>query len=331
MRSFLLIMIALLGTQVAASNTVLRTHGTLSKLGHLAVPAALSLALATAPLHQATAQGKAVEELTPVVADDPAYRHGTMLLRVSTPPAEDEEEGVEYAFHLAFIGLSEAGNSLLVGRERQSGHNVGEKIAEASNVSLYGWDGRLGDDLTVMVIDTFEDITGDNIYDVVALEVEGINLAANYPPLALDDGFPYAEERDLEVLSYRLRYSPVLNEEELAAELAEDGFTLSWLKCNSVPHAKLAIIGNGFTTCGILDNDLSNGASLIHDSKLVALQSLDSPTLRNKDDQALVWLATDIPDRAVIFSQTLSELSTHVNPAGKLPTTWAAIKAKAAR
>ena len=98
-----------------------------------------------------------------------------------------------------------------------------------------------------------------------------------------------------------------------------------------MPHAKLAVLNNGFTTCGIVDKTLPNSALLIHDGKLVALQSLDSPTIRDEDDNPMVWLATWIPTRAVEFSQDLGDYSfTAVNPAGKFTTTWAAIKNSAA-
>lgn len=312
----LMILTLLFSTQATANNRGL------AKLGQLFAMPAISLVLATAPLSQATAQAKAEQELTAVVADDPAYRHGAMLLRVSVPATADEQEGIEYAFHLGFVGINANGNSLLMGRERSSGHNVGEKLEEASNVSLSGWDGMIADNLVVRAVDSFEDKTGDNIYDVALLEVESLNLAENYPPLVVDDSFPYPEATDLEALTYRLRYSPVLNEEELAT----DNFILRWLRCNSVPHAKLAILDNGFTTCGIVDKDLPNGALLIHDGKLVALQSLDSPTLRDEDDNPLVWLASGIPARAAEFSQTLGDSITPVNPAGKLASTWGTIK-----
>ena len=229
----------LFSTQVAAQS--LQANKFWGKLGRVFAVPAVGLTLLAAPLHQAVAQGKPEAELTAVNADDPAWRHGAMLLRASVPPAEDEEKGVEYAFHLAFIG-SKDGNSYLVGRERQSGRNVGEKVAEASNVSLHAWDGVVSDGLTVTAIDSFEDNTGDNYYNVVLLEVVGVDLAENYPPLQLASGFPYAEERDMEAQTFRLRYSPVLNEEELE----QDAFTLRWLKCNSVPHANLAILDLGF-------------------------------------------------------------------------------------
>ena len=314
----LMIIALLFSTQSTASNRGL------AKLGQLFAVPAISLVLATAPLSQATAQGKTEQQLTAVVADDPAYRHGAMLLRVSVPATEDEKEGVEYAFHLAFVGINAGGNSLLIGRERSSGHNIGEKLAEANgDVSLSGWDGVIANNLVVRALDSFEDNTGDNIYDVILLEVEGLNLAENYSPLVVNDSFPYPEVTDLEALTYRLRYSPVLNEEELGI----DNFTLRWLKCNSVPHANLAILDSGFTTCGIVDKDLPNGALLIHNGKLVALQSLDSPTLRDEDDNPLVWLASGIPARAAEFSQTLGDSITPVNPAGKIASTWGEIKA----
>ena len=324
MKSLLVITITmLLSTQVVASNNSLRAGGkALGKLGRILAIPTLGWALLTIPLHQAAAQGQPEEALTAVNADDPAYRHGGMLLRASVPPAEDAESGTEYAFHLAFIGINAEGNSYLVGRERQSGRNVGEKVAAASNISLHAWDGVVDDGLTVTAIDSFKDTTGDDYYNIVLLEVEGLNLAEKYPPLQLDAGFPYAEKRDLEVLTYRLRYSPVLNEEELE----QDSYTLRWLKCNSVPQANLAIINAGFTTCGIIDKTLSNGAFLIHDGKLVALQSLSSPTRRDEDDKPLVWLAIDVADGAVEFSHELTENVTAVDPAGKLATTWAVIK-----
>ena len=317
MKKLIMMIVLLFGIQAKAGNSGL------TKLGQFFAVPAISLALATAPLSQAIAQGKAEQELTAVVADDPAYRHGAMLLRVAVPATENEDKGVEYAFHLGFIGINADGNSLLMGRQRSSGNDVGEKLEETNNVSLHGWDGIIADNLTVRAIDSFEDNTGDHIYDVVLVEVENLNLANDYPPLAVDAGFPYQEMRDMEVLTYRLRYSPVLNEQELAT----DNFSLRWLKCNSVPHANLAIIDNGFTTCGVVDKDLPNGALLIHDSKLVALQSLDSPTLRDENDNPLVWLASGVPALAAEFSQTLSEFVTPVNPAGKLASTWGEIKA----
>ena len=326
MRSLLVITITLLlSAQAAANSTGLRSSKAFAKLGHVLAVPALGIALATAPLHQAAAQGKAEEELTAVVADDPAYRHGAMLLRTSIPPAEGEEKGKDYAFHVAFIGVDGKGNSLLIGRERQSGVNIGENLEKAFESSLYAWDGLISGGLAIRAIDSFEDGTeGDHIFDVVLLEARGLDLAADYQPLTLDDSFPYGEERAMEILTYRLFYSPVLRDEELL----DNNFTLRWLRCNSVPHAKLAVINNGFTTCGITRKKLPNSAPLIYAGKLVALQSLDSPTLLDENGDPLVWYATGIPTRAVEYNQALSEAALAVRPAGKLATTWGAIKAQ---
>ena len=321
----LLIITMLFSTQVSAINMPNAVSNTIGKLGRALVIPALGVALATMPVQQAAAQGQPEEALTAVTAEDPAYRQGAMMLRLSIPPAEDAEKGEEYGFHLGFIGINEAGNSLLVGRERQSGRNVGEKLEEASNVWLIAWDGVVGDGLTVHAIDSFEDGTGDDIYNVVLLEVEGVNLLENYPPLQLDESFPYAEEREMEVLTYRLRYSPLLNEEELE----QDTYTLRWLKCNSVPHANLAVLDTGFTTCGITGKTLPNSAPLIHDSKLVALQSLGSPQLVDENDEPQVWYASGISERAVEYAKSLADGVTPVNPAGKMASTWGAIKKSA--
>ncbi|MDE3270057.1 MAG: hypothetical protein OYH77_07215 [Pseudomonadota bacterium] len=318
----------------ASSGAGLRTASSkfFSKVGQTVAVSALGLALAAAPLQYVEAQGKTVEDLTAVVADDPAYRRGAMLLRVSIPPAapaEGEEvaedsEPREAAFHLAYIGGDGHGNSLLIGRERQSGINVGETLAKVAESSLYAWDGLVSAGLSVRAIDSFEDSTGDGYYNVVLLQVEGLDLAANYPPLKVSDEFPYADERDLEILAFRLFYSPYLDETELPG----DKFSLRWMRCGSIPNPNqhLALLGFGVTSCGIVDELFSNGALLIHDEKLVALQSLDTDVRVDENDKPLSWLALNIPTRAMEYSQALGEVAAAVEAQGKLTTTWGALK-----
>ncbi len=324
MRRLLVIaVLMLLGTHVFANKGGLRsvTGKTFARLGRIAAVPVLGAVLATVPLQYAVAQGKAEEELLEVTAHDPAAYHGAMLLRAALPAEEGEEVGREYAFHLAYIGSDGEGNSLLVGREHLSRTDVGETIAEAEMFSLYGWDGMIGDNLTVRVIDSFEDVT-DGAYNVLMLEIEGLDLAADYPPLMLDDSFPYAEVRHMELLVYR-RFR--LREQELE----EGNFTLRQLQCESTPHAMLARIDSGFTTCGIniVGKNLALGALLLHNGKLVAIQDIDAQTLpwRDELDNPLAWLATGIPPRAVDFSMTLSG-ALPVEAKGKLATTWGAIK-----
>ena len=50
------------------------------------------------------------------------------------------------------------------------------------------------------------------------------------------------------------------------------------------------------------------------------------PSLRDENNDPLVWLASGITPRAVEFSQNLGNFSTPVDPAGKLAVTWGAIK-----
>ena len=331
-KNILVLMVALaLSAQLSATSVA--GGKTLGKIGKAFAVSAISLALAAAPLKYADAQGKTEADLTEVVADDPDYRHGPMLVRVTIPPpmlpeevdeAAEAAEAREAAFHLAFIGVDGDGNSLLIGRERQSGINVGDTLEKVAESSLYAWDGLVSAGLSIRRIDSFEDAAGDGQFNVVLLQVEGLDLSAHYPPLEVSDSFPYMDERELEILAFRLFYHPYLNETELPG----DSFTLRWMRCNSIPHQHLAVIGNGITTCGIADKLFSNGALIIYDNQLVALQSLDLPTMLDADGNPSAWLATDVADGAVEYSLSLGEVAeaAAVEARGKLATTWGRLK-----
>lgn len=329
-KNILVLMVALaLSAQLSATSVV--GGNTLGKIGKAFAVSAISLALAAAPLKFTDAQGGKTEaDLTDVRADDYAYQ-GAMLLRVTIPPPMLPEEGdeaaeaaeaIEAAFHLAFIGVDGKGNSLLIGRERQSGVNVGDTLEKVAESSLYAWDGLVSSGLSIRRIDSFEDATGDGYYNVVLLQVEGLDLSTNYQPLAVSDSFPYMDERELEILAFRLFYHPHLDETELPG----DSFTLRWMRCNSIPHHNLAIIGNGLTTCGIVDKDFSNGALIIHDNQLVALQSLNLPTMLDADGNPTAWLAIGLEERVVEYSLSLGEVAAAVEARGKLATTWGRLK-----
>ena len=94
MRSLLVITMItlLLSTQAIAKNNSLRASKTVTQLSRVLAIPTLGIALAFAPLQQAAAQAQPEEALIAVGADEPAWRHGAMLLRASIPPAEGEEK-----------------------------------------------------------------------------------------------------------------------------------------------------------------------------------------------------------------------------------------------
>ena len=299
-------------------------------VGRIIAASALGATLLTAPLQNAVAQAKAEDELVAVDENSPPEHHGAMLLRVSVPPTggggagkEGADEGREFAFPVAFIGDNADGNALFVARLRQSGVFIDESLTEASEVALHAWDGVVGRDLTVTSIGTFADTTDGITFSVVLLEAEGLSLMGEYTRLMLDDSFPYDDIRPVEILAYRLVYSPHLREEELLAE----AYTLRSLQCDTRPQQVLALIGNGFTTCGVVDKSFANGSLILHNGLVVALQSLASPTLLNENGDPLVWLGSEIPTSAVDYSmQVGNEKPSAVSADGKITTTWGKIK-----
>ncbi len=256
------------------------------------------------------------EHFSQVTAEDPAYRHGVVLLHSSNP-----ETGTDVAFHFIHVGSDADNNAVLIGRELALNTLVATFLGEGNNVSLYGWDGMIADNLTVNVTEVFEDST-DGIFNVVALTVEGLDLTDTYPSIAVDGAYPYDSAVDLELLTYRLVYLSLLNEGEIAA----DNFTLRWQACNHEPNAKAAVVNVGFTTCGNPVGHVALGSIIFHNDVAVAVQS--RPTGRR--DQR-TWLAAGIPQSAVDFANTIGGNATLVEARDKLVTTWGALKRGALR
>ena len=256
------------------------------------------------------------EDFNKVTAADPTYRHGVVLLR-----SDNLETGMATAFHFVHVGSDAQGNAVLLGRELALNSIVAQFLGEGYNISLYGWDGMITDDLTVNVTEVFEDST-DGTFNVIALTVEGLDLTASYPSVTLGGAFPYDSAVDLELLTYRLGYLALLSEEEIAA----DEFTLRWQACNLEPHAAAAKIGVGFTTCGNPSGHVALGSLIFHDGRAVALQS--RPTGR-RDKRT--WLAAGIPQLAVDFANAINGHATQVAAKAKLATTWGALKRGALR
>lgn len=337
MYRLLLIVLLLVGTQLATGSPVRHSgirnfvsKNVIEKMGKMSKAIAivsLSTALFVLPPKITRAQEEVNEDevFMEVTANDPAHRHGVVLLRVSNPPAEGENEGEELGFHLVHIGVDDDGNSVLFGRDRPAGVDIQESLAKGGRISLYGWDGLIADNITVRAArDTFKDWT-DGTFNTIALIVEGLNLEWDYPPVRLSNSFPYETVEDLELLTYKLSYSAHLTEEELAAEM----LPLRWRACESSPQAHLAKIDVGLTTCGIPDGNVAVGAFIFRtraldgDGVAVAIQS--SPSTREDMD---LWWASGITREAVKFSQNPAEdeVVLSVNPAGKIATTWGAIK-----
>lgn len=299
------------------------SRGIVTKLSHVGTAALLSVALVAAPQQLVYGEEEADDPaavFAVVDAGSPSTHHGVFLLHVSLPPAQDGDDGVEYGFHLAFIGVDADGNSVLIARERHSGVNVQDKLSEAGAVALHGWDGLIADSVDAQVTDIFADAT-DGVFDVIAVTISGVNLMKNYPPLSLSNGFPYASVVDLELLTYRLHYTPKLTEEEMAA----DAFTLRWRQCENVPQAMLANIDVGLNTCGGVGINAANSSPILKDGQLVALQSSPS-TVLDADDNPVSWWSSGIPIEVVNYAAHLNGAAASVNPAGKLATTWGSIK-----
>ena len=101
------------------------------------------------------------DHVTAVTAEDPISRHSVMLLR-----SDDIETGGGGAFHFVHVGSDAQGNAVLLGREVALGSVAADYLGEGYNLSLYGWDGLIADNLIVNVIQVFEDKT-DGIFNVV--------------------------------------------------------------------------------------------------------------------------------------------------------------------
>ena len=251
------------------------------------------------------------EHFNQVTAEDPDYRHGVVLLRSSNP-----ETGTDVAFHFIHVGSDADNNAVLLGRELALNTLVTAFLGEGNDVSLYGWDGMIADNLTVNVTEVFEDST-DEIFNVVALTVDGLDLTDTYPSITADGAYPYDSVVDLELLTYRLVYLSLLNEGEIAA----NNFTLRWQACNHEPNAKVAVVDVGFTTCGNPGGNVALGSIIFHNGVAVAVQS--RPAGR-RDKRT--WLAAGIPQLAVDFANTIGGNATPVEAKGKLATTWGALK-----
>lgn len=325
MNKFLIVMVLLCSTHVLADRGALRTLASKARLhfSKIAAIPTIGLALATATLHPQVAHSRTEAELVEIGADNASYHDGAMLLRVDNNLDDGEVE--ELAFHVAYIGDG-ADGALLISRRGYGGYTIGEKVEAGHIISLYGWDGLIADNLNVEVIDSFEDET-DGTFNVDLLRVSGLHLAGDYTPIPLDGSFPYAQPTDIELLTYRVSYNPNLGEDE-----PRDSFDLRALKCATRVQPRLASIGLGITDCGIENRvNPARGSLLLHDGRLVALQS--APTFFDMhidgfDYWWTTWLGTGIPDRAVEYSNDLNGVGAAPPLIKKqsLSTTWGNIK-----
>lgn len=282
--SRLLIVVLLLGsTQLGANSSVrggMSNKGLVGKTKQMLVTALLGTALAISVPQVTTAQENGDAVFQTVTADDPAYRRSAVLLRVSNP-----EEGTELGFHFAHVGVDESGNSILIGRDRADGVDVANFL-DNSTISLYGWDGRIADDVTARIVDTFEDRV-DGVFNMVALSLDGMDMTDNYPSAVVENTFPYEEVEDMELLTYRLFYSPHLTAEEVAS----GNFLLRWRACESSPHPKVAQVKAGFTTCGNPNGLVAVGSLLFRDGRLVAILSRPAGRIDKK-----LWILSTVSE-----------------------------------
>ena len=297
MHRLLLVVLLLVGTQLAmgspAGHSSIRnfvSKNVMGKVGKAVAVTSLGIALIAATPRMADTQEEVNEIFSEVTAHDPAYRHGAVLLRISNPPAEGEDEGEELGFHLVHIGVDSDGSSVLLGRDIPAGVDIKESMDKGGRLFLYGWDGGLiADDIALRVAkDDFKDGT-DGTFKVIALAVEGLNLAKDYPPVRLSDSFPYETVEDVELLTYKLSYRAYLTEEELAAE----ALPLRFRACKTSPQARLAKIDAGLTSCGNPDGSVAVGSFIFRiiggEGVAVAIQS--SPSSREDMD---LWWASGI-------------------------------------
>ena len=305
---------------------------------------ALGTALALAPLQISYAQeannGNQHNPMQPAHAQfkmavgelDPAIYEAAMLLRVSMPPENPDKPPQELAFHLTFIGIDLAGNSLLIARKSHAGYNVQEYVDGSERATLYGWDGVIADSVTVEAVNIpheydpeanneFDDGT-NGLFNLAVFAIKGLNLTADYRPLPLNSEFPYTEPKDVELLTYRLVYPVTLTEDEIMA----GEFPLLFRRCMTIPQAAMAKIDAGLTTCGgALNVNPANSSPIVGNGQLVAIQSAPS-TRTDAGGNTIAWWASAIPETAVAFSHTLNGQPMAINLAGKATTTWADLK-----
>ena len=256
------------------------------------------------------------EHVTAVTAEDPIHRHSVMLLR-----SDDVEAGAAAGFHLVHVGSDEQGNAVLLGRELALDGVVANFLGEGYNLSLYGWDGLIADNLTVNLVEVFADKT-DGIFNVVALAIEGLNLTDSYPAVAVDGNlFLHDAPVDLELVTFRPNaYGSLLSK----AEIAADKFVSHWQACNLEPDLEAAKVAVGFTTCANPAGTIALGSLIFRDDIAVALHSRPSG---RRDKQTS--LASAFPQDAADFANAISGNDTNVTPVearGKLATTWGALK-----
>lgn len=330
MRILLVIAMLLGSVQLAAKapvhskNSMRMGKGLVEKIQRVGTAALLGATLMIAAPQLADANGDVFE---PVVAGDPAHRHGVVLLRSSNP-----DTGTDIAFHFALVGTTAENNPVLLGRERIFAHGL-DFWGGDNEISLYGWHGLVASNLTVNVIEVFEDST-DGTFNFVALEIERLTMAQNtYPRVEVNSAFPYPSTEDLELLTYRLAYLPALSANEIVAavhanDIARNAldevvnpFMPRWRACESVPNPKADPADLGFTTCGNPLGHVALGSIIFHDGEFVATQSRPGGRLDMR-----VWVAAGVPQSAVDFVNTLNGRPASVDVAGKLTTTWGAIK-----
>ena len=311
-----LVVIALLFGSNSLPAKPLSTTGGMTKLRQQAANMLLATSLLLSP-QLLDAQGGADDlqmhgDLKKVTSTSRAYQKGAMLLRVSS-----EEDGWSAGFHTAFIGNDADNNSLLVARRKPALQDMLLYLAQPNiSVNLYGWNGSIAVNVAVEVVDLFKDKT-DGTFDMVIFATD-VDLAQDYPSMQMAE-FPFDDEKDVELLTYRPNnIIPALNILEL--ERLELGvLPLFARSCITVPHDKLTTIGLSTTTCGLADAAVGIGSLIVdEEGKLIGFHSA-SP------DQE-VWWVSATTRRLRKTALTLTRGASAVNAANKMTTTWGALK-----
>lgn len=313
----LVIVFALLFVNDASMAKPLTPAGGIAKLRQHAVSVLLATSLLFVPqLLDAQIGVDELEmhaDLKKVTSTSRAYQKGAMLVRISS-----EEDGWSAGFHTAFIGNDADGNSLLVARRKPALHDMLLYLAQPNiSVNLYGWDGSIAKNIEIEVVDLFKDKT-DNTFGM-AIFATDVDLAQDYPHLQMAE-FPFDDEKDVELLTYRPNnILPTLNILEL--ERLEIGvLSLFTRTCVTVPNAHLTEIGLSTTTCGLADAAVGIGSLIVdEEGKLIGFHSGSTP------DQE-VWWASATTRELRVRASTLTRGASAVNAANKMTTTWGALK-----
>ena len=291
--------------------------GGMAKLRQRAVSIVLATSLLLTPQYL-YAQGGAADlqmhrDLKKVTSTSRAYQKGAILLRVSSA-----DDGWSAGFHTAFIGNDADNNSLLVARRNPALQDMLLYLTQPNiSVNLYGWNGSIAENVEVEVVDLFKDKT-DGTFAMVIFATD-VDLARDYPHMQMAE-FPFEDEKDVELLTYRPNnIVPFLHILEL--ERLELGMLPLFVRsCMTVPHAKLTKIGLSTTTCGLADAAVGIGSLIVdEEGKLIGFHSGSTP------DQK-VWWTSATTRRLRKTASTLTRGASAVNAVNRMTTTWGALK-----